>query len=216
MSIQNDGYQGIMDPVVPENEFNALSFLVNQILNKKWTATIALVKSVSGGGVNGPAIVSLQPMVNMIDGSGNATSHGVISNVPALRLQGGSSAFIADPVVGDIGIMICASRDISSVIANRAPANPGSYRTFAAGDAMFVCGLLGSAASQFIQITADGINVVFPGGISIALSSSGIELTVGSNVFAITSAGFSFNGLDYLSHTHAVTTAPGETGPVAG
>jgi hypothetical protein len=216
MSVQNDGYMGIMDPVVPENEFNALSFLIGQIINKKWTATIALVKSVSGGGANAPVTVDIQPMVNQIDGNGNATPHGVINGVPVLRMQGGNSAFIADPVAGDIGIMICASRDISSVIANRAPANPGSFRTFAAGDAMYIGGLLGSAASQYVQITDSGINIVFPGGINISLSSTGITLTVGSMTFAITATGFAFNGLDYLSHSHAVSTAPGETGPVAG
>jgi hypothetical protein len=189
MSIQSDGYLGKLDPTTPPNLFNSLSFLVNQIISGKWTITLALVKSVSGGGTSGqPVIVSLQPMVAMVDGYGNATPHGIINNVPAFRLQGGSSAFIVDPLVGDIGLLACASRDISAVKNNQAPANPGSFREFDPADGLYLGGFLNAEPTQYIQITADGINIVAP---SVKI-----------------------NGVEFGTHVHSgVQTGGGDSGP---
>jgi len=58
-----------------------------------------------------PPIVSVQPLVNQVDGQGNPTQHGIINGVPVFRLQGGANAIIADPVAGDIGLLATASRD---------------------------------------------------------------------------------------------------------
>jgi hypothetical protein len=214
MGVQSDGYMGQADPMTRTHIFNALAFLVKQVMAGNWTITLGQVKSVSGGGTGGmPAIVGVQPMVNEIDGYGNPTPHGIINNVPAFRLQGGASAFIIDPVVGDIGILACASSDISAVKNNQAPSNPGSFRTFDPADGMFIGGFLNAAPTQYVQITADGINIVFPGGISIKLSSIGITLAVGAHSIVISSSGITLDGLAWDAHTHAVTTAPGETGP---
>lgn len=214
MGIQDDGYMGQADPMVRTHIFNALSFLCGQVAAGNWTITLGLVKSVSGGGVNGPAIVGVQPMVHEVDGAGNPTPHGIINNIPAFRLQGGTSAIIIDPVVGDIGILACASSDISAVKNNKAPSNPGSFRTFDPADGMFIGGFLNAAPTQYIQITEDGINIVFPGGINITISSSGIEFAAGSaSLFIATNGAVTINGIVFDTHQHAVTTAPGDTGP---
>lgn len=214
MGIQQDGYMGQADPMTQTHIVNALKFFIQQVCNGNWTITIAEVKTVSGGGVSAPAIVGVQPMVNEIDGYGNATPHGIINNVPVFRLQGGGGAFVVDPVVGDIGILACASSDISAVKNNKAPSNPGSFRTFDPADGMFICGLLNAEPTQYAQVTPDGISIVFPGNISIKLSSSGITLQAGSASIVIATNGtVTINGLVWDTHTHAVTTAPGETGP---
>lgn len=213
--VQSDGYTGRANETTGTDEFNAATFLVNQVLSGKWTITLCLVKSVSGGGIGAPAIVSVQPMVNQVDGTGNPTPHGTINGIPAFRLQGGAGAFVADPAVNDIGILACASRDISTVKNNRAPANPGSQRTFDPADGMYIGSLLGAAPTQYVQITADGINIVFPGGISIALSSSGIVISAGSATIATSTDGtVKINGIDFSSHLHSgVQTGAGDSGP---
>ena len=44
-----------------------------------------------------------QPLVNMLDGAGDATEHGTIFGLHYTRLQGGANAIILDPQVDDIG-----------------------------------------------------------------------------------------------------------------
>lgn len=212
--VTSDGYMGRANETTDSEEFNTLTFLVNQILSGKWTVTLCQVKSVSGGGVAAPPIVSVQPMVNQVDGQNNPTAHGEINGVPVFRLQGGTSAFVVDPVAGDIGLLACASSDISAVKNNLVPSNPGSFRTFSPSDGLYLGGFLGAAPQQYVQITPTGINIVFPGGISIKISSSGIALAVGAMSVVISSGGVSIAGHDFASHVHSgVTTGGGTSGP---
>lgn len=218
----NNGYIGRENPTTSSDEFNALSFLINQIISGKWTITLGLVQSVSGGGSTaGPPTVNVQPMVNQTDGQGQSTPHGIINNIPAFRLQGGSGAFIADPVAGDIGLLAFAMSDISAVKKTQAPANPGSFRTFSPSDAMYFGALLSAAPTQFVQITPQGITLNFSSSVSIVMNSSGITLKVGSATvtidsgnITITSGGtITLDGIVWNTHQHPVTTAPGTTGP---
>lgn len=213
--VQDDGYLGMADPTTKGHINNALTFLINQVVNRNWTLTLGLVKAVRGGGIDSPPVVDVQPMVNQIDGRGQATPHGVISGLPVFRLQGGAGAFVVDPKVDDIGIVAFASRDISSVVKNKAPANPGSFRTFDPADGIYVGGLLGSAPAQYVQITENGVSIVFSDSVKVELSAGGVKVTAGSMVFEVTPAGITLNGIDWATHTHPVTTAPGETGPPA-
>jgi hypothetical protein len=211
--LTTDGYIGRENETTSGDHFNALSFLINQIISGKWTLTLGLVKSVTGGGVGPAPTVSVQPMVNQTDGQGNPTPHGIINNVPAFRLQGGSGAFIADPVIGDIGLLAFAMSDISAVKKTLAPANPGSFRTFSPSDAMYFGALLGSTPTQYVQITPQGITIQFAAGISITLASTGITLQAGSAAILIATDGtITINGIVWDTHIHTVTTAPGVTG----
>jgi len=58
-----------------------------------------------------------QVLVNLVTGANISVPHGVISARPYYRAQGGTSGIILDPVVGDIGVMVFASRDSSAVVA---------------------------------------------------------------------------------------------------
>jgi hypothetical protein len=211
--VTSNGYTGRANETTGAEEFNSLSFLVNQILSGKWTITLCQVKGVSGGGIAAPATVSVQPMVNQVDGQNNPTPHGIINGIPAFRL-GGVSAFIVDPVAGDIGLLACASSDISAVKNNKAPSNPGSFRTFSGSDGLYLGGFLSATPTQYMQVTPDGINIVFPGNISIKITSSGITLAVGSMSIVISSSGVSIAGIDFASHVHTgVQTGGGDSGP---
>ncbi len=186
--IATDGYIGRETDTTGGDLFNALSFLVNQVISGKWTVTLGQVNSVSGGGVAAPALVGVQPMVNQTDGSGNPTPHGIINNVPAFRLQGGTGAIIADPVVGDIGLLACAMSDISAVKQNLAPSNPGSFRTFSPSDAMYFGALLGAAPKQYMQITPSAI-IISAGTTVVTINFNGTIIINSTALITIESAG---------------------------
>lgn len=214
--VQSDGYQGQATETTGAEELNGLTFLINQVLNAKWTITLCQVTAISGGGVNAaPGIVSVQPLVNQVDGQGNSTPHGVINGVPVFRMQAGTAAFIMDPLVGDIGLLACASRDISTVVSTQAAANPGSARTFAPSDGLYLGGFLNKAPTQSLQISKDGIVFTFSSSISVTINSNGITLTAGSASINIANNGkVTINGIVWDTHLHsAVATGTGESGP---
>ncbi|MBX9596547.1 MAG: baseplate assembly protein [Roseomonas sp.] len=126
------------------------------------TAMLVQVRSVQPGGVSGRSTVSAQPMVHQVDGAGNTVPHGIINNLPVFRLQGGANAVILDPAVGDIGIAVFASRDISAVKASRQPSQPGSARRFDWADGLYMGGFLNDAPTQFVEFSGAGIRLVSP------------------------------------------------------
>jgi hypothetical protein len=129
------------------------------------------------GGVAPVGFVSLQPMVNQLDGYGNAMPHGEIFNVPYFRLQGGANAIILDPQVGDIGWAGFADRDISSVKATKAQANPGSRRKFSMADAVYMGGILNGTPSQYVAFSSSGISIVSPTKISLSAPTIVLQAT---------------------------------------
>ena len=154
---EDQAFAGFQQLASGTDEYNQLDFVVRSILNRIGTATLVQVKKVTAVGEVAPVgFLDVSPMVAMIDGAGKTTPHGIIHNVPYFRLQGGTNAVIIDPVVGDIGIAVFASRDISSVKANKAPANPGSRRTFSYADALYLGGVLNAAPERYIRFKDDG------------------------------------------------------------
>lgn len=151
-----NAYSGFARQPVAGNDYNELEFVFSQLAGRMATSQPVLVRAVGAG------TVDVQPMVAQIDGDGNATLHGIIHNVPVLMARGGTNGFIVDPVVGDIGLAVMASHDISSVKANKAPSNPGSRRRFDWADAIYVPGMLGAALLQYVRVAGAGITLESP------------------------------------------------------
>lgn len=199
------------DPLVPVtaqgSDFNAQSHLIQSMTAQMATATLGLVLAVTPGGIGGSSFVDIQPMVAQSDGAGNTTPHGIIHNVPVFRLQSGGSAVVLDPVVGDIGIVVFASRDISAVKASRMPAQPGSARRFDMADGLYIGGVLNGGASQYIRFVAGGgIDIVATGQVNITASGA----------VAITSSALTHNGVNVgQTHVHGGVVSGGSntTGP---
>jgi hypothetical protein len=138
------------------SDINAMSFLIAQMMGRISTATPVKVMAVYPAAVGDLTAtlgtVDVLPLVNQQDGAGKITKHQTVYGISYSRIQGGKSAIIMDPKVGDRGWLISASRDISSVKANRDQANPGSRRRFSLSDGMFVGGLLNDAPTNYIQV----------------------------------------------------------------
>jgi hypothetical protein len=160
-----DGYVGFRGTSGDGSETNALRFVVKSVLSEVATSMVVRVAGVrSNGEVAPPGTIDVVPVVHQIDGAGNTHPHGTIFNVPYHRPQNGTNGIIMDPKAGDIGVIVCASRDISSVKANKGDASaPGSFRRHDLADALYVGTVIAKdAPQQYIQFTDDGLTLLTP------------------------------------------------------
>lgn len=191
----------VMPPGRNDTSEGSLGFVIKSALAKMQTVTLVKVVAVQGG--TGPVgTVDVQPLVNLVSGAGQGQEHGTIKGLPYMRMQGGVAAIVMDPKPGDIGICAFASRDISSVKANKAPSNPGSNRRFAWSDGMYLGGTLNGTPQHLITFADDGVHITTP-------------LTIFLEGNVVHTGTFISNGKDVGSdHAHSgVLTGTGETGP---
>lgn len=164
---------GQQDPSASASDYNQLLFVIQQELAKLSTVKVVQIKAVD----TAAKTVDVQPMVSELDGDSNSTPHGVVLGVNYLVFQYGKSAMLADPVVGDIGIMMCADRDISAVKTAKKVAPPGSFRQFDVADGIYIGGILNDAPEQWIRFNPDGgINLTDKFGNAIDSSDAGIAI----------------------------------------
>lgn len=176
--VQDNGYLGTRDQATGVDDYNAQAFVIWQILKSISGARLVQVKGVTNsGGVVPVGFVDVQVLVNQLDGWNNAVPHGTIYHLPYFRLQGGTNAVIIDPQVGDIGVAIVEDRDISSVKANKAQANPGSKRIFDLADGLYLGGFLNGAPQQYFQFSSAGIAIVSPTKISMSAPTIVLQAT---------------------------------------
>lgn len=192
---------------------SAIDAAVKRAIGAMGTPILVQVKAVHGGGVSLVGQVDVQPMVHQQDGQGKTYPHGVITGVPYLRVQGGTSALIIDPMVGDIGYVMVSGRDIQNVITSRQPSAPGSFRMHSMSDCVYVGGFLNGPPNQFIIMNGDGIRIVSPG--TVRIEANAAEIACGLKVDGpITATGdVTGNGISLDNHTHSgVQTGGGSTG----
>jgi hypothetical protein len=230
--LDDDAYQSTATAANMQGDYNALIYTITQILNRKHTATLVQVVSVTNTGTDAAVgFVSVQPLINQTDGYGNAIPHSILSGVPYFRMQGGANAIILDPQKGDIGLAVFVEKDISKVVANSASAssstagtpnnpllsNPDSNRRFSMSDGVYFGGFLNGIPTQYVQFSATGITLVSPNLIElqatdIKLVAPTIELNATSSV-TVTTPTFTVNGnavvTGSVAATGDVTTAVG-------
>lgn len=197
---------GSLRPSTNWGEYNATAFVVQQLLGKMQTATLVRVDScTNSGGLSPVGRVNVTPLVNQIDGQGNPVPHTTIFDLPYFRIQGGQNAIIIDPEVGDIGICVFASRDISAVKATQAQSNPGSFRQYNYADGLYIGGVLNGTPSQFIQFSSSGVEIN---------TSLSVSINAGAGV-SINSPTLTHNGVNIgENHSHGqVKSGPDVSGP---
>ena len=158
------------------NDFNAISFVVSQILAGSRTVMLVQVLSVTNtGGVSPIGTVNVQPLVQQVNGVGEATPHGTVYNLPYMRIQGGTNAVILDPEVGDIGIICIADRDSSAALAAQGQATPGSGRKGSPSDGFYMMSVSGKTPTRYVQFTSSGITVNDPSTVTIIAPNTKIQ-----------------------------------------
>lgn len=215
MATDTSLYYGQTDQSTAQGDWNQLRFVIQQQMLGLNTSIPVRVMSVQASGVAPVGFVSIQILVDQVTGNDLTVPHGEITNVPYMRLQGGTNAVIIDPQVGDIGIACFSSRDISAVKNARQSAPPGSRRAYDFSDAMYIGGILNAAPAQYIHFTGSGILIYSPSAINMQapdINVTGRFNVVGNSTFTGT---ITNNGKNVGStHNHAGSpTAP--SGPVS-
>lgn len=222
----DEGYSGFQQPWNNASEFDRIAFQIYQALGLLHTATLVKVIACSNSdAVAAVGTVTVQPMVNIIDGRGKATPHGNLVQIPYFRIQGGVNAVILDPKAGDIGLAVFADRDISVVKNTKAAAPPGSFRRFDFADGLYLGGFLNAAPQQYVRFHSGGISITDNNNNTIVMDSAGITINGVlisrtrniSNVVNITGSGeVTFNGHTLTAHVHTGVQAGGSNtgGPV--
>jgi hypothetical protein len=211
-------YLGMQDQGTEGTEFNARTFHIQQEISKVNTATLVKIvrapydkngSAIDPGSVVPVGYVDVQPLVNQLDGRGQATPHGTVFRLSYHRFQGGVAGIIFDPVVGDIGKMVVADRDTSSVRATNDVANPGSRRKFDKADGTF----FGSTQqkdppTKGIRAPADGLQWFDEHGWKITSNADGIKLEAKGNTIIMGDSGVLINGA-LINKSGDVITAAG-------
>lgn len=145
-------------PADAASEVGRMDYIIRSALSGVRTAIPVKVISVTNsGGVSAIGKVSVQPLVSAVDGNGQAWEHGIIHNVPYMRIQGGSNGVILDPAVGDVGIASVCDRDISTVKNTGAVSAPGSNRKNDLSDMVYLMTIIGAAPVNTFNLIAQGL-----------------------------------------------------------
>jgi hypothetical protein len=191
----NNVVQGVANYNAGTSPFNSLSFIVQQAIRQQVnTCIICKVVACSDG------YVDVLPMVTGISGKGEAVQPTTLYKLPYMRYHAGVAAVILDPVPGDIGLAVFASKDCSNVKAGTTePQQPASFRGNSQANGFYIGGFLNQAPSVFVELTQGGaVNITAPGGVNINGS-----VTVSGDVVA--------SGKSLVNHTHM--GVHGETSP---
>lgn len=185
------------------------------------------------GAVAASGFVDVQPIVSQVDGKGQKQDHTTIYHIPFSRNYGGDAAIIMDPVVGDIGHIHPADRDISAFKdqvtqgGSTQTVLPGSQRRSSFSDSVFIGGTKNGTPKQYITFTDQGMTVVDKNGNKIECTSSGMKLTPAGGTVTIqgnlkaTGSVVAGNGtgdqVTLQTHTHNAAGGSGDSGgPNAG
>jgi hypothetical protein len=199
-------------------EFDAVNFVAKQVIAGKSFVAMVQVVSVQPGGAGIAGTVSVQPMVNQVDGLGNQMPHGTIFNIPYFRLQGGVAAIIIEPAIGDIGVCVFCDRDISNVKVNRAVSAPGSRRQNDWSDGCYFGGFLGRPTTTWIDLSAGNVQITTPGNVTFNAANAVLDASGNfSCIGTITAGNGTGDQIGLQTHTHTSETAGTPTSaPIAG
>lgn len=215
---------GTLTPPDFATDWDATQFQIEQYLNTLSTVKLVKVVAVYGADkktatnvVGAAGYLDVQPLVRQVDGANNSEPHGVIHDIPFMRVSAGDAGIVINPSVGDVGLMACCDRDSSGAVAANGEANPGSGRTFDAADGMYLFTVIGGKPKKFIHATDKGWKISPDGG------TTSIELTEGKitiwadvvNIHGLSQLNYDVFGTGYAlkpglikSYTDGVTDLP--------
>lgn len=199
------GQAGQWKPSASATPFNASAFQITQMLGLLSIAKLVQVQACTNtSAVSAVGTVDVLPLVNLLDGQGNSTPYPTLYKLPYFRVQGGTGAFISDPVKGDIGLAVFTDRDSSVVKRTKKVSNPGSYRRFDLADGMYLGGFLNAAPTQYFRFVTDGsgvpsgIEIIDVSGNKIVTTSAGMTLTdKNNNTVVMDTNGITINGVKF-------------------
>lgn len=183
------------------NLTNALDFFTDQKLKSIFTCDVVKVINVD------EKTVDIQPLVYQVNGDNEIMKQEPIYGVPYCRQQAGMNGIILKPQIGDLGVVVYARRDISSVISSGGENVPDTRRFLSENDAIYLCSIASimSQPTRFIEFTESGISI-----------TPNTKLTINGDVEVtgtVTAQDCISGTISGKTHTHGgVTTGGGSTG----
>jgi hypothetical protein len=192
--------KGVLESSNQMSTASQQQFIVEQMTKGMMTAMPVIVM-----GVNSPdnELIDVTPAIGQENANGDSVDHNVIYNVPVCRLQRGNSAVIMRPVVGDKGLVVFATQDISIFKKVKKFCKAGTFARHDWSSAIYVMGLCNTAPTQYIEFNDNDITIVTP------------KLIINGNIE--TTGTIKSNGhIIDNTHTHSgVQTGGGTTGQVS-
>jgi len=192
---------GVLQSSNQMSEASKQEFIIEQMTKGMMTAIPVIVHA-----INDPdnELIDVTPAISQENANGDSVDHNVIYNVPVCRLQRGNSAVIMRPKVGDKGLVVFASRDISIFKKVKNFCKTGTFRRHDWADAIYVMGLCNTAPTQYIEFNDDNITITAP------------KLIVNATTTEFTGTIKANGKIIDNTHTHGgVQTGSGTTGQVS-
>lgn len=209
----------------------AQEFIIQRLIRRIHTATPVKVLAVHVLS-DFAGTVDVQPLILDQDTNGTVIAQTPAYGLPYLRLQGGTSAILLDPVVGDIGLAVFGERDTTNVVKTRAEGAAPTDRTYSSADGFYLGGFLNAAPTQWVKFFGSGGIDIHAEG-DLTMSATGNLSMTATGTGTLTAASWSINGAVVFhnpitapeltlpngavnTHVHPVTSAPGTTGNMTG
>lgn len=218
--ITDNNKRGIGDIYQATSPFNANNQQIASNIQKINTVFLAKIISVSTEGTEGTKTVMAQPLICQIDANGNALPSPKLVEIPHYRVQAGTGAFVVNPHVGDIGVFVCAKRDISKIKNGvNDPQTPASFRSFDLADSIMIATIHTETASTYIYIDPDSgtIEIKAPESLTINTESAIVnanETTINGSKTTINAPETTING--HLTVLGGITVSGGGGSSMSG
>ena len=105
--------------------------------------------------------------------------------IPHYRVQAGAGAFVVNPHVGDIGVFVCAKRDISKIKNGvNDPQTPASFRSFDLADSIMIATIHTETASTYVYIDPDSgtIEIKAPTSLTVNTATATINASGSTSI----------------------------------
>lgn len=182
------------DNFASSSPLNSMEFFVRSLISQVVSTSLPVVVTAveRKGEEAGAGYVTVKPLLQPRNNSGDGLEVTTIPKLPYFRLQHGKAAIICDPKVGDIGLAVVAKHDISNINGSTTPKVPATYRKFDPSDSFYIGGFWGKAPEVFIHLEDEGtIKIKAP--TKITIESPECEVNA-STSFTVNSAQINLNG----------------------
>ena len=182
------------DNFASSNPLNSMEFFIRSLISQVVSTSLPVVVTAveRKGEEAGAGYVTVKPLLQPRNNSGDGLEVTTIPKLPYFRLQHGKAAIICDPKVGDIGLAVVAKQDISNINGSTTPKVPATYRRFDPSDSFYIGGFWGKAPEVFIHLEDEGtIKIKAPTKISMEAPECEVNA---STSFTVNSSQINLNG----------------------
>ena len=182
------------DNFASSNPLNSMEFFIRSLISQVVSTSLPVVVTAveRKGEEAGAGYVTVKPLLQPRNNSGDGLEVTTIPKLPYFRLQHGKAAIICDPKVGDIGLAVVAKQDISNINGSTTPKVPATYRKFDPSDSFYIGGFWGKAPEVFIHLEDEGtIKIKAP--TKILMEAPECEVNA-STSFTVNSSQINLNG----------------------